>query len=67
MKTGMKGFTALTVACLMASLAFGAQCMGKTKAGARCKRDAAEGSSYCLGHADQAKDQTAKLKDDGTC
>ncbi len=48
--------------------AFAAQCEGLTKAGVRCKRDAAEGSRYCLGHADQAKPATAKkLKDDGTC
>ena len=52
--------------------AFAAQCEGTTKAGARCKRDAAEGSRYCLGHADQAKTASKsaaakKLKDDGTC
>ncbi len=48
--------------------AFAAQCEGLTKAGVRCKRDAAEGSRYCLGHVDQAKPATAKkLKDDGTC
>ena len=71
MKAGMKRFTELAAACLMASLAFGAQCMGKTKAGTRCKREAAAGSNYCLGHADQAKAADAakanKLKDDGTC
>ena len=42
-----------------------AQCNGLTKKGERCKRVAAEGSEYCIGHADQAK--TEKLKDDGTC
>ena len=49
--------------------AFAAQCEGTTKAGVRCKRDAAEGSRYCLGHADQAKTagKSARLKDDGTC
>jgi len=45
-----------------------AQCEGLTKAGVRCKREAAENSKYCIGHADQAKAPKAeKLKDDGTC
>ncbi len=45
-----------------------AQCEGITKTGERCKREAAEGSAYCIGHKDQAKDSpAAKLKDDGTC
>ena len=46
-----------------------AQCEGLTKSGARCKREAAEGSSYCIGHADQATTaaKKEKLKDDGTC
>ena len=46
-----------------------AQCEGLTKSGARCKREAAEGSGYCIGHADQAKTaaKKEKLKDDGTC
>ncbi len=35
--------------------AFAVQCEGKTLAGARCKREAAEGSKYCIGHADQRK------------
>ena len=61
----MKKLILMTVACLMATLTFAAQCEGKTKKGERCKREAAEGSKYCLGHADQAK--TEKLKDDGTC
>lgn len=30
-----------------------AQCMGKTKKGDRCKRDAREGSSFCAIHQDQ--------------
>ena len=30
-----------------------AQCQGKTKKGAQCKRDAAEGSDYCTIHQDQ--------------
>ena len=45
-----------------------AQCSGLTQKGERCKREAAEGSSYCIGHADQAKAKAApKEKDDGTC
>ena len=65
----------MVLACLAAFAASAAQCEGKTKKGERCKREAAEGSQYCIGHADQAKavaakDKTpaaAKLKDDGTC
>lgn len=61
----MKKLILMTVACLLATLTFAAQCEGKTKKGERCKREAAEGSKFCLGHADQAKAE--KLKDDGTC
>ena len=61
----MKKLILMTVACLLATLTFATQCEGKTKKGERCKREAAEGSKYCLGHADQAKAE--KLKDDGTC
>ena len=43
------------------------QCEGMTQAGKRCKREAAEGSKYCIGHADQAKSASKKEKDDGTC
>ena len=31
------------------------RCHGKTKSGARCKRSAAAGSRFCVGHADQAE------------
>ena len=31
-----------------------AQCLGKTKAGSRCKRSDGEGSAYCAAHQDQA-------------
>jgi len=61
-------------AALMAAATFAAQCAGTTQAGKRCKREAAEGSKYCIGHAEQApaakqdaKQTAAKLKDDGTC
>lgn len=59
----------LMALALVATVAVSAaQCEGLTKKGVRCKREAAENSKYCLGHADQAKAETvAKLKDDGTC
>ena len=79
----MKKMLMAAIACLLASATFAAQCEGKTKTGDRCKREAAEGSKYCIGHADQSKtaaakekksaaamsksSATAKLKDDGTC
>ena len=68
----MKKLMMMVAACLAATIAFSAQCEGKTQQGARCKRDAAEGSKFCIGHADQAKQAeakkpAAKLKDDGTC
>lgn len=59
----------LTIAAIVLAMPlFAAQCEGLTKAGERCKREAAEGSAYCIGHKDQAKVKpAAKLKDDGTC
>ena len=73
----MKKLILMTVACLMATLTFAAQCEGKTQKGEQCKREAAEGSKFCIGHADQAKkpdvkkpdakDPDAKEKDDGQC
>ncbi len=71
----MKRFLVALAVCLTAASIFAAQCAGTTKAGKRCKREAAEGSKYCIGHADQAAAKTAtdkapadaKLKDDGTC
>lgn len=44
--------------------AFGAQCEGVTKEGVRCKREAAEKSRFCIGHADQAKKTPAAKKPD---
>jgi len=35
-----------------------AQCQGKTKSGARCKRNANVGSEHCPHHLDQAGDET---------
>ena len=54
----------LSAALLMCGLATGAQCAGTTLEGVRCKREAAEGMRYCIGHADQAKE---KSKEDGQC
>jgi len=62
-----KAVALVLTACFVTAGAFAAQCEGKTKAGARCKREAAVGSAYCPGHADQAKPAATKLKDDGTC
>ena len=50
----MKKLLFSLVAVLAFAGAFGAQCEGKTKVGERCKREAAEGSKFCIGHADQA-------------
>ena len=60
-------------AALAAWNVIGGQCEGLTKDGVRCKREAAAKSSFCIGHADQAKTASKsaakpeKLKDDGTC
>lgn len=63
----MKKLIVMAMVGLMATATFAAQCAGMTKKGERCKREAAEGSQYCIGHADQAKAKGEKLKDDGTC
>ena len=78
----MKKLIIAAVACIASAAAFAAQCEGKTLQGERCKREAAEGTKFCIGHADQAKKTEAKkpadkkteakkpdakLKDDGTC
>lgn len=64
----MKKLVIVAVAALGAVFAEAAQCEGLTKTGARCKREAAENSKFCIGHADQAKAaKPEKLKDDGTC
>ena len=59
----------LSVVCLAGGWAMAVQCAGTTREGARCKREAAEGMRYCIGHADQAKRAEAneKPKDDGQC
>jgi len=39
------------------------RCKGKTKAGARCKRNSSEGSDYCATHADQATQSEPETAD----
>ena len=56
----MRKLLAMVVAFAMASALCAAQCEGKTQKGERCKRDAAEGSKFCIGHADQAKKPEVK-------
>ena len=73
----MKRLMVVAAAALASVMAIAAQCEGKTQKGEQCKREAAEGSKFCIGHADQAKkpdvkkpdakDPDAKEKDDGQC
>jgi hypothetical protein len=73
----MKRLMVVVAAALASVMAMAAQCEGKTQKGEQCKREAAEGSKFCIGHADQAKkpdvkkpdakDPDAKEKDDGQC
>ena len=73
----MKRLMVVVAAALTSVMAIAAQCEGKTQKGEQCKREAAEGSKFCIGHADQAKkpdvkkpdakDPDAKEKDDGQC
>ena len=63
----MKKLMIMVVACIMSAAVFGAQCEGKTQKGERCKREAAESSKFCIGHADKANVTANREKDDGTC
>ena len=64
----MKKLLLMFAVGLMAATTFAAQCAGTTKDGTRCKREAAEGSKYCIGHANQAKQSAqSKEKDNGQC
>ena len=73
----MKRLMVVVAVALASVMAIAAQCEGKTQKGERCKREAAEGSKFCIGHADQAKKPDAKKpdakktdakeKDDGQC
>ena len=58
----MKRLMVVVAVALASVMAIGAQCDGKTLAGERCKREAAEGSKFCIGHADQAKKPEPKEK-----
>ena len=51
----MKRLMIAIAMCVAAVAADAAQCEGLTQKGERCKREAAEGSKFCIGHADQAK------------
>ncbi len=51
----MKKLMMAVAMSLVGVAVFAAQCEGLTQKGERCKRDAAEGSKFCIGHADQAK------------
>ena len=51
----MKRLMIVIAMCVAAVAADAAQCEGLTQKGERCKREAAEGSKFCIGHADQAK------------
>ena len=51
----MKRLMIAIAMCVAAVAVDAAQCEGLTQKGERCKREAAEGSKFCIGHADQAK------------
>ena len=63
----MKRLMVVVAAALTSVMAIAAQCEGKTQKGEQCKREAAEGSKFCIGHAEQGSAAAAKQKDDGTC
>ena len=63
----MKKLVMAITMCAVAAVVNAAQCEGVTQKGERCKREAAEGSKHCIGHADQGKKAEPKEKDDGTC
>ena len=51
----MKRLMIVIAMCVAAVAVDAAQCEGLTQKGERCKREPAEGSKFCIGHADQAK------------
>ena len=63
----MKRLMVVIVIALASVMAVAAQCEGKTQKGERCKREAAEGSQICIGHADQSKKTEPQDKSDDTC
>ena len=58
----MKKLMMVVAMGLAGAAAFAAQCEGVTQKGERCKREAAERSKFCIGHADQAKKAVQKDK-----
>ena len=56
----MKNLMIAIAMCVAAVAADAAQCEGLTQKGERCKREADEGSKFCIGHADQAKKAAPK-------
>lgn len=63
----MKKLMFVAFVAFASAMAMAAQCEGKTQKGELCKREAAEGSKFCIGHADQGKGVDAKEKDNGQC
>ena len=51
----MKRLMIAIAMCVAAVAVDAAQCEGLTQKGERCKREAAEGGKFCIGHAEQAK------------
>lgn len=64
----MKTLLAISTTLLISLPLVAGQCEGLTQQGERCKREAAEGSAYCIGHKEQEpKTALDKEKDDGQC
>ena len=59
----MKKMMIMAMACLMAAMAFAAQCAATTKNGTRCKRQASPGSLYCWQHGGTAKTERADVEE----
>ena len=51
----MNRLMVMVAVALASVMSIAAQCEGKTQKSERCKREAADGAKYCIGHADQAK------------
>lgn len=62
----MKILIVIATTIILAIPLLAAQCEGVTKAGERCKRDAAEGGAFCIGHKEQTP-KAAKEQDNGQC
>ena len=55
----MKRILLMAAVCLMAAMAFAAQCAAITKKGTQCKRQASPGSEFCWQHGGTTKAQRA--------